>query len=78
MCHFILPHSHDYLKKSLIKMNMSSDKSNSGEWSIYVFCGLPLLCFLFAGIQKSKLYAISSSCVHIVLKVLNDFSAFFL
>ena len=33
MCHFILPHSHDYLKKILIKMNMSSDKSNSGEKS---------------------------------------------
>ena len=36
----------------------------SMSWSIYVFCGLPLLFFPFAGIQKSKLYAISSSCLH--------------
>ena len=37
---------------------------SSMSWSIYVFCGLPILFFPFVGIQKSKLCAISSSCLH--------------
>ena len=37
---------------------------SSMSWSIYVFCCLPFLFFPFVGIQKSKLCAISSSCLH--------------
>ena len=47
----------------VLSSSICSPVSSMG-WSIYVFCDLSLLFFPFAGIQKSKLCAISSSCLH--------------